>query len=391
MNNIKIAFHIMDGKGWIAGLIYLKNLLYALRQTYGKEVGLYLLVPAEHHSAQEYANAIGANGVIFYKMFRRWTPLWAVNGLVRHLSFRNIQLEMVLKKNGINVVFAPCFVGKYPQIATLSWLPDFQHIHLPAMFSEAERLSRDRTFLQSAKLATRIILMSEAAKKDFESFAPGYAHKARALHPFSYVPPSVYNSDLKSILNLYHLPERFIYLPNQFWKHKNHEIVFEALKILKDKGNRVVIMCTGYPGDYRHSTYFADLWQKISQWNIRDQVIYLGLIPHEHVLLLMRQSICVLNPSLFEGFGITVDEAHSVGKQVLLSDIPVHREQNPPKATFFDPTNVEDLTEKMERVWKESSPGPDFELEDKARKELPNRIREYAQSFMSLIKEVYNK
>ena len=104
--------------------------------------------------------------------------------------------------------------------------------------------------------------------------------------------------------------------------------------------------------------------------------------------MLMRQAICVLNPSLFEGFGLTVDEARSLGKRVLLSDIAAHREQDPQKATYFDPYDSEDLAERLGLIWREVEPGPDIELELEARQSLAKRIHLCAESFMSVASEV---
>jgi glycosyltransferase involved in cell wall biosynthesis len=388
---LSIAFHTMAHEGWTVGEIYLKNLFYALRRTYEKEAGLYLLAPAGLQDAKNHTNSIDADDVILYNMPRRRTPLWMINGLAKRILLCDVIMKGILKQHGIDVIFGPTFVYDYGKVATLSWLPDFQHIHLPEMFSKEECISRDRAFLRCAKISTRIILMSKAVKKDFESFAPMYAYKARVLNPVSYVPQSIYERDLNSIVEMYHLPEKFVYLPNQFWKHKNHELVFQAVRILKDRGIKVYLVCSGNPLDYRHPTYFADLCYKVSKWNIRDQIIYLGLVPHEHVLLLMRQSICVLNPSLFEGWGYTVEEARSVGKKVLLSDIPSHREQNPPKAMFFNLLDRDDLADKLGRIWLSTEPGPDVELEFEARRTLPSRLRSYAETFLSVAKEAFEE
>lgn len=383
----RVAFHIMGGDNWTVGQIYLKNLFHALREAYEGEIVLSLLAPAGQQGVEDYARSLKADELILYHLPQRWSVPWVVNKLRERLLSCDKLVENVLKKYKIDIIFGPVLVYKYHRIATLAWLPDFQHTHLPEMFSETERVSRDQTFLRCAQAATRVILMSEAVRKDFESFAPLYVHKVRVLHPVSYIPQSIYEENLNSILNLYHLPEKFVYLPNQFWKHKNYEVVFQAIKVLKERGVKVLVVCTGSPLDYRHPTYFADLFQKLSQLDIREQVIYLGLISREHVLLLMRQSICVLNPSLFEGWGHTVDEARSVGKQVLVSDIPAHREQNLPKATFFNPYDCEDLVEKLGQIWREVGPGPDTELEVEARHSLPERLRAYAEAFVSVVRE----
>ena len=148
------------------------------------------------------------------------------------------------------------------------------------------------------------------------------------------------------------------------------------------------IACSGPVNDYRHPTYFSELLQQVSQWGIRNQIVFLGLIPRKHMYMMMRQSICVISPSLFEGFGLTVDEARSLGKRLLLSDIQPHRVQNPPRSIFFNPRDEEDLATKMKLVWVEQSPGPDPELEAEAKESLPLRIKAFADSFMSVVSEV---
>lgn len=48
-----------------------------------------------------------------------------------------------------------------------------------------------------------------------------------------------------------------------------------------------------------------------------------------------RQAVANINPSLFEGWSTTVEEAKAIGKPVALSGILVHREQNPGQARYF--------------------------------------------------------
>ena len=125
--------------------------------------------------------------------------------------------------------------------------------------------------------------------------------------------------------------------PTSSGSTRNHESVFRAVKDLKELGVSITVVCTGFPSDHRYISNFVALWEQLSHWNIRDQIIYLGLVPHEDVLRLIRQAICVVNPSRFEGWGIAVDEARSVGKRVIASNVPSHLEQNTDKALYFDP------------------------------------------------------
>ena len=62
---------------------------------------------------------------------------------------------------------------------------------------------------------------------------------------------------------------------------------------------------------------------------------YLGMIPLDHVYALLRASVALINPSRFEGWSTTVEEAKSFGVPMILSDIDVHREQTGGAARYF--------------------------------------------------------
>jgi glycosyltransferase involved in cell wall biosynthesis len=114
----------------------------------------------------------------------------------------------------------------------------------------------------------------------------------------------------------------------------------------------------------------------------------LGIIPHDHLFQLMRQSLAVLQPSIFEGWSTTVEEVKSLGKRIILSDLPVHREQNPPQARYFDPQNPEVLAAELLKAFAENTPGPDLGLEREARRMLPERIAQFGMEFIKIVEEV---
>jgi len=384
---MKIAFQLKVHSGWTAGTVYLETLFQALKDT-NPDVSIGILGcngdVTNHSNFRNFAD-----DVIVYPRIKRWTPAWLINSTGSRLLGRNLVHDHLLKRRQVNVIA----FGEAPQgskIPTLGWIPDFQHLHFPEFFSVDERRHRDSSFSDVAASSARVILLSESAKRDFQSFAPQYAHKARVLQPITAIPTTVYDVDPDSICEQYDLPRNFFYLPNQFWKHKNHMTVFQAVGRLKENGILVSLVCSGDSGDYRHPELFSELLLEISRLGIRDQVALLGVVPRDHVFQLMRQSICVLNPSLFEGYGMTVDEARSLGKPTLLSDIAAHREQNPLGAVFFSPLASEELADQMERMWREAEPGPNAEAEATSRRELPARMYKYAESFMAVVREVVN-
>jgi glycosyltransferase involved in cell wall biosynthesis len=390
----------MGSEEWIAGTSFLENLFVALRSLSTEKPYLALVIN-ENTLEQDYRTLLpyvdqiltdpsNPQPEIELSLSLRYHIIWWIQKKVLNkLRFgESHSLSDVLQKHDIDCFFSTVS-GLWTKLSVprITWIYDFQHIRLPDMFTPEARVARDRVFHRRVQSAMLVLLTADDVRNDFEAFAPAHAAKARTVQFVAHIPPSVYDKDPLELLSIYHLPEKFFYLPNQFWKHKNHTIVPEALRILEKRAVRPCVVCTGNPTDPRHPLYFADLMQKLSLWNMRDQFIFLGIVPREHVFMLMRQAICVLNPSLFEGLGLSVAESKSLGKRVMLSDLPVLREQDPPCPVYFDPKDEKDLADKMEVIWKTTEPGPDLELEAIARAALPRRLQQFGRAFLQIAQE----
>ncbi len=122
--------------------------------------------------------------------------------------------------------------------------------------------------------------------------------------------------------------------------------------------------------------------------NMEDNIILLGVVERDDLYYLMRNCISVLNPSLFEGWSTTVEESKSMGKNVILSDIPVHREQNPPSSIYFNPHDAEGLANILFEKYSQHSGGPDIELERSAKAKLTERTLHFAESYQNIVLEL---
>jgi len=102
----------------------------------------------------------------------------------------------------------------------------------------------------------------------------------------------------------------------------------------------------------------------------------------------MRNCVAVLNPSRFEGWSSTVEEAKGMGKRLILSSIPVHREQNPPRASFFEPDDEHALADAMATHWTNSSDAISAQDEQQAGQDLQRRTLAYAEGYARLALEL---
>jgi glycosyltransferase involved in cell wall biosynthesis len=184
------------------------------------------------------------------------------------------------------------------------------------------------------------------------------------------------------------LPEKYLYLPNQFWAHKNHITVLKSLVTLRDQYRIIVpLVCSGAQSDRRNSSHFSKLREFIREHNLADQVWFLGLVPRAEQIDVFRRAAAVVQPSLFEGWSTVVEDTRAIGRPIFLSDIPVHREQAPPNGSFFSPESHEALAALLAETWAHLRPGPDLDAEAAALKQTRIQVRESALEFCRIARE----
>ena len=381
------VFSIASGD-WIAGGRHLVNLLAALRAADLRAVETFLVNPDSELLANLDELGLAADGVIRYALPRRRTPRSFLDSLARRTLAVDPTADRVLGGAGVRVAFGHALSYRLRHVRTASWIPDVQHVHLPEHFSEDERERRSASFRRCLAVSDRVVVTSATVRDDLVRLAPVHAAKCVVLHPASAFPAAVYQAEPREVVTAYRLPEKFFYLPNHFWTHKNHAEVLEAVRILRERGNRVVVVMTGIAADFRAPLHASEFFRKVAELGLREQLLYLGVVPRRHVVLLMRQCIAVLNPSLFEGWGYSVAEAAALGKRVIISDIPIHREQDPPDATYVPPDDPSALASALDSAWHRIQPGREPECEQRARADAARKLESYGASFAALMYEV---
>jgi glycosyltransferase involved in cell wall biosynthesis len=382
---MRVAFSLIGGDGWTGGSQYLVNLLKALHDASSDRIEPVMFASRSRASEVEPLEPYLAK-TVYDDRFSPWSPAWFVRQAVRGAFDDDRVVGRLFRRHGVEAVFHAGLFGTGFSLPCVNWIADFQHLHMPEMFSRKERTMRDRLFRNLARMCRRLALSSECARKDFESFLPAYKERAVVFPFVAQIPETVYACDPIEKLRTYNIPGKFFHLPNQFWKHKNHKLVIDALGILKEKAGDIFVVCTGSEKDRRNPGHFVSLKKSVADFGLQANIALLGLVPIEHLHAFMRQSVAIMNPSLFEGWSTTVEEAKSLGKKVLLSDIPVHREQMPPGAVFFDPKDPRNLARKMMQLWEETPAGPDTAMEARARESIKGRIQTFVDRFVNIMK-----
>jgi glycosyltransferase involved in cell wall biosynthesis len=351
---LRVAFTHISRRLWAGGYNYQSNLFAALNRYRPGEIVPVVFAGTSDDPAELAALArIPGVEVAQSPAFERHASN-LIAALVLGLDLAAIA-EFQARR--IDVVFeAARFFGWRLPFPVVAWLPDFQHRRLPQLFSPAARWRRDLGFRAQMASGRSIMLSSESALRDCRALYPNLVNDVSVVRFATQPAPDLLTANPPDVLAQYGLRSRYFYLPNQFWRHKNHQVVVDALTILKQRGFDVVVAASGSPNDPREPDYFDGVIRQVEARGLAANFRYFGMIPLDHVYALLRSSTALVNPSRFEGWSTTVEEAKSFGVPMILSDLDVHREQTGGAARYFGVDDPEMLADHLSGVSQVAGP-----------------------------------
>ena len=350
-NIFRLGFILQTDSNWMGGVYYVLNLIKSISTVEDKSIQVHVFYfgPLSHELEHELEgldivridmSQISLPKKVFLKLFESKNP---------HRILRSF-----LKNHAVDALYPFLGWGEFDYTLAskaIYWIPDFQHKFLPQLFSAEELESRDVQFAAIAKHAQYLILSSHDALGHFKEFYPNSKAEVRILQFMSLINETEL-SDRQDVLSKFKLDRPYFIVCNQFWSHKNHLLVLEAFATLDQKNVGFDLVFTGKPHDHRDPQYFNKLSAYVESNALTDHIKFLGFIDRADQLTLMRESLAVIQPSLFEGWSTVNEDAKTLGKTILASDIPIHREQLKENFSLFDSKDPKPLASLLEETYK---------------------------------------
>ena len=380
---IRVGFAVPQSwSSWLGGLNYVRNLIATVVR---EQVGLEPVV-LDPRGRAGLLEAPGAERIASAILDRTSVP-GRLRRALREVTGADLLLERLLRKHGIDALSHSEPLRGPLRVPVVAWLADVQHRRLPELFDAPSIAHRDRTFERACRNSTLVVASSECARRDLEAFFPAAAGKVRVLRFVDAAAAGAATVDVETLAARYGLQGRYLLVPNQFWAHKNHAVILRALKLLAERGHKVRVLATGNPGDYRAPGLFGELMKLRGELGVEDQFRCLGVVPYADLASLERGAVAMINPSRFEGWSTSVEEAKSLGKAILLSDIDVHREQAPERGAYFEPDDAEALAELLRTAWERFDPAAERAAAEAAASRLPARRHAFAETYAAIVRE----
>ena len=260
-----------------------------------------------------------------------------------------------------------------------SWIPDFQHKFYPEFFTKNNLVLREARFKKIIANCDTVVLSSNDAYSHLKQFYQFKPEKTKIkVMPFVSMIQNFTKTEYSILVDKYQITTPYFLVSNQFYAHKNHMVVLNVIKELKKSGLNFTVFLTGKTEDYRNPAFFGSLTSFIEENDLQNEARILGLIPREDQLGLLQKALAVVQPSKFEGWSTIIEDAKTLQRQIICSNIDVHIEQMRDRAFYFDSDNINELSTIMKR----------FLTEENCSKPVFNnyneRVKEFASTFIDI-------
>ena len=314
---------------WLGITYYYQNLFNTILDQ--KENDIEIVILTDNHFTNEESNKFNGIEIIRSNLFNR-----KLNRLKTYLKLfevflfgKNKKIENFLIKNKIDILSHTSILGKKSKIPSIKYIPDFQELYYPEYFNWKLIVKRKLMLWWAIKHSNKIILYSKSIKNDMDKVFHTSEEKVCYLPYCTNINNNIKLLTFDELKKKFNIDNDFFYLPNHFWKHKNHITVYKAIDFLKKKYNKnILLITTGEKNDYRNPTYNDNLENFIIDNKLNDNIKHLGIVSMNEVYSLIKYSKAVINPSYFEGWGTSVEHARYFNKHVIASNIDIHLEQN---------------------------------------------------------------
>jgi glycosyltransferase involved in cell wall biosynthesis len=251
-------------------------------------------------------------------------------------------LEKLIKKQDLDLIF---FLGSEVQITSIPYIMtiwDLQHRTHP-WFPELSKGqvwdSREKYLRKYLPRAAVVITGTSQGIQEIKQF---YGVDDRNV---LIIPHVIDQNSVTSTTKT----EHFIY-PAQFWAHKNHRVIVESVKHLRDFQKKKVIV--DFIGSDKGNLEFIK--NLVSEFNLQEQINFHGFVTESKKYEMYANSIGMIYASFSGPENLPPLEAFSCNLPVIYGDFPGAREQLGDAAYYFEPGDYESLSRQILYVLNES-------------------------------------
>jgi glycosyltransferase involved in cell wall biosynthesis len=235
----------------------------------------------------------------------------------------------------------------FPAIATVHDLMHRYERQFPEAGTWWRYWMREHRFCNLANATTAVLVDSETGR---QHVIESYATSSTRIFPLPYIAPKYIsdNAERSDFDACYQLPEKFFFYPAQFWPHKNHIRLLEALALAQESCPDMMLILSG---STRHR--YEKIKAHAHTLGLETSVRFVGYVPDLDLAGFYRRARGLVMPTFFGPTNIPPLEAMTCGCPVLISGTYGMPEQCGDAALYFSPDSVQEIAQAMIQLWQD--------------------------------------
>lgn len=240
------------------------------------------------------------------------------------------------------------FRAAIPALGTVHDLMHRYERRFPEVSADGEYEAREFHFSETCRWAKGILVDSELGKSQL---VDSYKVDPGKVFPLPYVAPSwMYEYDGSSdaaVREKYGLPQKYFFYPAQFYRHKNHSALIDAVARMRASYPDVRLVLVGA----RERNSYREVRRQVTALGLDENVIFAGYIDDREMAAFYTQARALVMPTFFGPTNIPQLEAFALGCPVATSRIYGIPAQVGDAALLFDPSLVTEIHTCLVRLW----------------------------------------
>lgn len=286
---------------------------------------------------------------------------WELRGIWAPRFWTQVGLSLEMLFRPVDTLFVPAhtlpLIGAKWNVVTVHGL---EYEVSPLSYGFWERIYMKMSIRYSCLKADRVIAVSENTKRDLMHLYRVPENKLRVIGE-GFVSQVAIENTLPKITP-------YLLFIGRVEERKNVRRIIEAFEILKERyqlpHQLVLVGKRGYG--------YADIHHKIQNSKFKKEIQELGYLSLNEKEELLQNAAAFVFPSIYEGFGLPVLEAQSVGVPVVTSSTSSLPEVAGDGAVYVDPTSSESIAGGIYKV---------LQMDEEEKKRFGNTMKENLRRF----------
>lgn len=234
-------------------------------------------------------------------------------------------------------------------VAVIGLILDLQHMRMPWLFSESEMAARIAEYGYAIARSDQLVAISEYERQNLIHYYG--VDRISVMHLAGFMAEeSTRLADPKGDEPVDgRFKDGYLIFPAVPWLHKNHEILIQAIGLLRRRGIEIplILTNTGARPETRKT-----LEAVVEAYGLSDVVEFESFLAEPELFKLFVGSSGMVFPTLYEGFGIPLVDAMALGVPILTTNTSAVPEICGNAVSYFsNATNVVAMANDLSAFW----------------------------------------